>query len=87
MAPRWYFKTHVNLINRRQFVKHLANISPCDSADFAFTPDDNAYCSLSLHPYDGFCWDREVVGEDDFGYLGASRIEPTGWGSEFSNDD
>lgn len=82
-----YFKTPINHTNRRQFDKNLANITPCDSADFAFTPNDNAYCSLSLHPYNGFHWDREVVGEDDFGYLGASGIEHTCWGSEFSADD
>ncbi|XP_050898918.1 uncharacterized protein LOC127105755 [Lathyrus oleraceus] len=29
----------------------------------------------------------EIVCEDDFGYLGASGIEPIGWGSEFNNDD
>lgn len=77
-ANQGYFKTPINHTDRRQFDKHLANIAPYDLADFAFTPDDNAYCSLSLHPYDGFRRDREVVGEDDVGYLEAYGIEPTG---------
>lgn len=77
-AYQGYFKTLINHINRRQFDKHLANIASCDPANFAFTPYDNAYCSLYLHPNNGFRWDREVVGEDDFGYLGASGVDPTG---------
>lgn len=86
-AYQGYFKTPINHTDRCQFDTYLANIAPCDSADFAFTPDDNAYCSLLLHPYNGFRWDKEVVDEDDFGYLEASGIEPTGRGSEFSADD
>lgn len=85
-ADQGYFKTPINHIDRRQFDKHLANIVLCDPDDFAFTPDDNAHCSLYLHPNNGFRQDREVAGEDDFGYLGATRVEPTGWGSKFSVD-
>lgn len=81
-----YFKTPINHVERRQFDKHLANIAPCDPTSFAFTPYDNAYCSLCLHPNNGFHWDIEVVGEDEFGYLGASGVDPTGWGSEFNAD-
>lgn len=86
-ADQGYFKTPINHVDIRQFDKHLATIAPCDSAKFSFTPDDNAYCSLSLHPQYGFRWDREVVGRDNFGYLGVAGIDPTGWGSEFSDDD
>lgn len=53
-AYQGYFKTPINHAYRRQFDKHLANIAPCDPANFAFTPDDNAYCSLYLHPNYGF---------------------------------
>lgn len=72
-----YFKTPINHIDRRQFDKHLANITLCDPTNFAFTPDDNAYYSLYSHPNNGFWGDIEVVGED-FGYLGASGVDPTG---------
>lgn len=85
-ADKGYFKTSIH-IERQQFDKHLTTIAPCDSTEFAFIPDDNAYCSLSLHPHYGFCWDREIVGEEVFGSLGVSGIEPTGCGSKFSNDD
>lgn len=73
-----YFKTLINHVDRRQFDKHLANISLCDPTSFAFIPYDNAYCSLYLHPTNGFQWDHEVVGEDDFGYIGMLRVDPTG---------
>lgn len=53
-ADQGYFKTPINHVDRCQFDKHLATIAPCDSAKFAFTPDDNAYCSLSFHPHYGF---------------------------------
>ncbi|KAI5425884.1 hypothetical protein KIW84_031635 [Lathyrus oleraceus] len=86
-ADQGYFRTHINHVDRSQFDKHLATIAPCDSAEFAFTHDDNAYCSLSLHPHYGFRWDREVVGEDNLCYLGVAGIDLTGWGSEFSDDD
>lgn len=82
-----YFKTPINHVDRCQFDKHLATIAPRDSTEFAFTPNDNTYRSLSLHPHYGFRWDREIVGEDNFRYLGVSGIDPTGCGSEFSNDD
>lgn len=73
-----HFKTLINHVDRRQFDKHLANIASCDPSNFAFTPDDNAYYSLYLHPTNGFQWDHEVVGEDDFGYIGTSGVDPTG---------
>jgi hypothetical protein len=76
-ADQGYFKTPINHVDMRQFDKHLATIAPCDSAEFSFTPDDNAYCSLSLHPHYGFRWDKEVVGEDNFRYLGVPGIDPT----------
>lgn len=53
-ADQGYFKNPINHVNRRQFDKHLANIALCDPTNFAFTPDDNAYCSLYLHPNNGF---------------------------------
>lgn len=86
-ADQGYFKTPINHVDRRQFDKHLANIAPYDPTNFAFTPDDEAYCSLYLHPTNGFHWDKEVVGEDDFGYIGTLGVDPTGWGSEFGDDD
>lgn len=86
-ADHNYFKTPINHVDRRQFDKHLANIAPCNPANFVFTPDDEAYCSLYLHPTNGFHWDREVVGEDDFGCIGTSGVDPTCWGSEFGDDD
>lgn len=82
-----YFKTPINHVDRHQFNKHLTNITPCDLTSFAFTPDDDAYCSLYLHPTNGFHWDREVVGEYDFGYIGTSGVGPIGRGSEFGDDD
>lgn len=86
-SDQGYFKTHINHVDMRQFDKHLAIIAPCDPASFAFTPDDDAYCSLYLHPTNGFHWDREVVGEDSFGYIGTLGVDPTGLGSEFGDDD
>lgn len=86
-ADQSYFKTPINNVDRRQFDKDLANIAPCDSANFAFTLDDNAYCSLYLDPTNDFQWDREVVGEDDFRYIGTSGVDTVGWGSEFGDDD
>ena len=77
-ADQGYFKTPINHVDMRQFDKHLANIAPYDPNSFAFTPEDNAYYSLYLHPSNGFHWDCEVVGEDDFGYIGTSGINPTG---------
>lgn len=68
-ADQGYFKTLINHVDKHQFDKHLTNIAPCDPASFAFTLDDNAYCSLYLHPTNGFQWDCEAVGEDDFGYI------------------
>lgn len=59
-ADQGYFKTLINHIDKHQFDKHLANIAPCDPTDFAFTPDENAYYSLYLHPNNGFRWDKEV---------------------------
>lgn len=52
-ADQGYFKTPINHTDRRQFYKHLANIAPCDSVDL-LSLLTNAYCSLSLHPYNGF---------------------------------
>lgn len=86
-ADYGYSKTLINHVDIHQFDKHLANIAPCDPTSFAFTPDDNAYCSLYLHPINGFQWDREVVGKDDFGYIGTPGVDPTGWGSKFGDDD
>lgn len=86
-ADHGYFKTPINHVDRFQFDKHLDNIAPYDPTIFAFTPDDNAYCSLYLHPINGFQWDREVVGEYDFGYIGTPGVDPTGRGSEFYDDD
>lgn len=86
-ADHGYFKTPINHVDICQFDQHLANIAPCDPASFAFIPRDNAYCSLYLHPTNGFQWDREVVGEDDFGCIGMSRVDLIGWGSEFYDDD
>lgn len=73
-------------MDRSNFKKNLAHIAPCSPTGFDFTPADNAFCSLYLHPTHGFQWDRKVVGEEDFGYGGTKFIQPTGWGSE-SDDD
>ena len=77
-ADQGYFKAPINHVDRRQFDKHLTNIAPCNPTDFTFTPDDNAYYLLYLHPVNGFRWDREVVGEYDFLYFDTSGITPTG---------
>ena len=86
-ADQGYFKAPINHIDQRQFDKHLANIAPCNPANFDFTQDDNAFCSLYLDPANGFQWDKVVVGDGELPFFDISHIEPTGWGSEFSDND
>ena len=85
-AGQIYFMAEVNHVERRHFDINLANISLCGHTEFSFSSDDNAYCSLYLHPAQGFQWERQVVGNEDLGYGGTKYIQPTGWGSEFSED-
>lgn len=49
-----YYMAKVNLVDRRHFYKHLANIVSCTPAGFDFTPTDESFCSLYLHPTNGF---------------------------------
>ena len=87
-ADQGYFKVPVNHVDGIEFDKNLAHIAPCTPAEFNFTPDDNTWCSLYLHPVEGFRWDREVLREEgDVPYFGEPEVDPTGWGSEFSNND
>lgn len=49
-----YYMDEVNLVDKRHFDKHLANIAPRAPAGFDFIPTDEAFYSLYLHPNDGF---------------------------------
>lgn len=69
-ANQSYFMAEVNYVDRSNFKKNLAHIAPCNPAGFEFSPADNAFFSLYLHPTHGFQWDREVIGEEEFGYRG-----------------
>lgn len=62
-----YYMVEVNQVGRRHFDKHLAHIAPCNPAEFDFTPIDNVFCSLYLHPTYGLQWDMEVLGGEDLG--------------------
>jgi hypothetical protein len=84
-ADQSYFMTEVNTVNSQSFDKNLAHIPPCSPAEFDLKTTDNAYCSMYLHPTHGFQWDKEVIGEN---YIwGTTHIAPTGWGSEFDDDE
>lgn len=58
-----YFMAEVNHVGRSNFEKNLAHIAPSNPAGFDFTPAENAFCSLYIHPTHGFQWDIKVVGE------------------------
>lgn len=85
-AGQIYFMAEVNQVDRSNFDKNLTHIAPCNPAGFDFTPADNAFCSLYLHPTHGFQWDGEVVGKEDLCYGGKEGVQPIGWGSEFDDD-
>jgi len=61
-----YFLAEVNNINKSNFDKHLANISPCTSLGPKYEVQDNEMFSMRLHPSAGFVWEREVA---DQGYV------------------
>ena len=78
-ADQGYFKVPVNHVNGIEFDKNLAHISPCTPAGFDLNPDDNTWCSLYLHPVEGFRWDREVLREEgNVPYFGEPEVDPTG---------
>lgn len=85
-ADQSYFTKEVNHVEKRHFYRNLANITPCNPTNFIFSPKDNAYCSLYLHPTQSFQWDRQVLGTKSQGYGGTKYIQPTGYGSECSSD-
>lgn len=72
------FLVEVNHVERCHFNKKLANTTPYNLANFAFSPDDNAYCSLYLHPTQGFLWNQYIIGNEDMGYGGIEDIQPNG---------
>jgi len=65
-ADQSYFLAEVNNINKSNFDKHLANISPCTSLGPKYEVQDNKMFSMRLYPNIGFVWEREVA---DQGYV------------------
>ena len=84
-ADQSYYLGEVNHLGLADFDKNLAHIGPCPTPDFDLAPAPNTFCSLYLHPEHGFQWDREDLSHIDFS--GLTDIQPTGWGSEFSDND
>lgn len=64
----------VNQVDSRHFDKHLTHIAHCNPAGFDFTPADNIFYSLYLHPIHGFQWDKEVVCEEYLRFGGTEGI-------------
>ena len=84
-ADQSYYLGEVNHLGRADFDKNLAHIGPCPTPDFDMAPAPNTFCSLYRHPEHDFQWDREDLAHIDV--RGLTDIQPTGWGSEFSDND
>ena len=84
-ADQSYYLGEINSVGKNSFDRNLAHIGPCNPPEFDLTPTPNAFCSPYLHSDYGFQWDREDLSNIDFG--GVDDIRPTGWGSEFGDDD
>ena len=74
-----YFMAEVSNVEKKQFDRKLANISPCQPAEDVYANLDEAFVSLKLHETHGFMWDVEPL-EDPY-----CTNRPTGWG-DISDD-
>ena len=75
-ADQSYFMTAVNLVDKRNYDKHLAKIAPC-------TPNDEINETRDAHYYmtlrhDGMYWDRRII-KGDGEVEGAAQRRPAGW--------
>ena len=84
-ADQSYYLGEINSVGKNSFDRNLAHIGPCNPPEFDLTPTPNAFCSLYLHSDYGFQWDKEDLSNIDYG--GVDDIQPTGWGSEFGDND
>lgn len=80
-ANQGYYIEELNHVDKRNFDKNLATLTPCKPSGFAYMPLEEAFYSLKLHPTHGFMWDKEITGERSY-----DTIQPTGWGDEFDDD-
>ena len=63
-ADQSYFSAEVNNITKKNFDKQLATILPCTSIGPTHDVHENEMCSLKLHPYVGFIWEKEIMDQD-----------------------
>ena len=80
-ADQGCYMAKVNHVDRRNFDKNLANISPCTPSGFAYMPLEERFYSFKLHPTHGFIWDKEIMGERSY-----DTIQPSGWDEELDDD-
>ena len=63
-ADKSYFLAEVNSITKKNIDKQLASIPPCISLGPKYEVRENEMCSMKLHPYVGFIWEREIMDQD-----------------------
>lgn len=61
-AYQRYYMAELNHVDKRNFDKNLANITPCTLAGFAYMPLEDEFYYFRLHPTHDFTWDREIMG-------------------------
>ena len=75
-ADQSYFMTAVNLVDKRNYDKHLAKIAPCTPND-EINETRNAHYYMTLR-HDGMYWDRRII-KGDGEVEGATQRRPAGW--------
>ena len=62
-ADQSYFMSTVNLVDKRDYDKHLAKIAPCVPND-EINETRNAHYYMTLR-HDGLYWDRTIISEEE----------------------